>query len=78
MNRIHRNQTEILSDRNNIQYNRSPIRRQNINHPNPARSPIRSRTPTRCVSPIKANNGYQASIKFITNVSPIKDRQNNI
>lgn len=79
MNRVQRNNTEILSERYpnyNMQYNKSPIRRQNGNGINPGRSPIRSRTPTRHVSPIK-NNSQQFPIRFISNVSPSKDRPPN-
>lgn len=79
MNRLHRNNTDILPERYpnyNTQYTKSPIRRQNTNLVNATRSPIRSRTPTRHVSPIK-NNSQQFPIKFISNVSPSKERPAN-
>ena len=61
----------------NLQFNKSPLKRQNINHMNPMRSPIRSRTPTRCVSPIKSSVPFPASIKFIANVSPVRQKPSN-
>lgn len=74
MNRLYRNNTEVLHDRTlhlNPANNKSPIRRQTIHNMNPARSPLRSRTPTRCVSPLKQTQP-PVPIKFITTVSPGK------
>ena len=79
MQRIHRHNTDHLHEpyTNPLQYNKSPIKRQNINHANTVRSPIRSRTPTRSVSPIKLGNNMPSSIKYISNVSPSKQKQGN-
>lgn len=78
MQRIQRYNTDNLYETNpsNLQINKSPIRRQNANQLNPARSPIRSRTPTRYVSPIAHQNNFP--IKFIANVSPAKEKKSNL
>ena len=79
MQRIQRNNTDNFHEHypSNLQCNKSPIKRQNMNQINPVRSPIRSRTPTRYVSPIKTTNQLPSSIKFISRVSPLKKKQSN-
>ena len=79
MQRMHRHNTDNLHD----QYpsnplNKSPIKRQNINHIHPARSPIRSRTPTRNVSPLRTTSPLPSSIKYISRMSPVKQKVVNI
>lgn len=80
MNRLYRNNTDVLQDRSNNHnpsYNKSPIRRQTVQNMNPARSPLRSRTPTRHVSPLKQTQPSMP-IKFISTLSPGKQRQTNM
>lgn len=77
MNKIRRTSTNIVYEActHNLDLNKSPLKRNpNFNHQNTARSPLRSRTPTRHVSPIKMNSQMQPAIRFISNVSPIKER----
>ena len=79
MQRTYRNNTDTAHDRvpNQAQLNKSPIRRQNVNPSYIARSPIRSRTPTRHVSPLKNATNTPNPIKFISNVSPAKEKRTN-
>lgn len=80
MNKIRRTGTTPVLEayQNNLQFNKSPIRRSNLNQLNPNKSPIRSRTPTRDISPIKNTNPYPTPIKYISNVSPIKEKPTNL
>lgn len=53
---------------------KSPIRRNNLNTHITAKSPIRSRTPNKNVSPIKPSPQLPSNIRFIANVSPLRER----
>lgn len=56
---------------------KSPIQR-NMYHQytNIGKSPIRSRTPNKPVSPAKAYHQMPSNIRYIANVSPLKERSN--
>jgi hypothetical protein len=76
MQRVQRNITDTVHDRSphHTPLQKSPLRRQNGHQANPARSPIRSRTPTRHVSPLKTAAPFPSSIRFISTLSPAKER----
>jgi hypothetical protein len=71
MNKIRRTTTTAAYDYQPLDFNKSPLKR---NNPYPtARSPLRSRTPTRPLSPLNVHPANP--IRFIPNVSPLKDRE---
>ena len=76
MNKIRRTTTAPVYEVQQpaLDFIKSPLKRAPC-HPNTARSPLRSRTPTRHVSPIKTNPQQQPSIRFISNVLPMKERE---
>lgn len=53
---------------------RSPLRRAPCNQGPQNKSPIRSRTPTRPVSPLKHQHALPNTIRYIAHVSPLRDR----
>jgi hypothetical protein len=76
MNKILRQNTNRLTDNHTpgIQINKSPLKPiHTINTIHPTKSPLRSRTPVRFVSPIN-NKSTITAIKYISNVSPLKEK----
>jgi len=78
MNKIRKINTENYPENFmiNAAIHKSPIRRNNIaNAIQPSKSPIRTRTPNKNVSPIKINHQLPNNFRYISNVSPLKERK---
>jgi hypothetical protein len=69
----HENNYEELHFNSNA---RSPLRRNPANHNHSSKSPIRSRTPTRPVSPL-SHHALPTTIRYIANVSPLRELPTN-